>query len=65
VRFGGDDDMTRRVIAGVQKDGTCWLGGTTWQDRAAMRISFSNWATSDEDVKRSADAILRVASRSC
>ena len=60
VRFGGDDDMTRRVIAGVQKDGTCWLGGTTWQDRAAMRISFSNWATSDEDVKRSAEAIVRV-----
>ena len=43
VRFGNDDDLTRAVIAGVQEEGTCWLGGTTWQTLAAMRISFSNW----------------------
>jgi glutamate/tyrosine decarboxylase-like PLP-dependent enzyme len=60
VRFGDDDELTRRVIAGVQEDGTCWLGGTTWQGLGAMRISFSNWATSEDDVRRSADAILRV-----
>ena len=60
VRFGNDDDLTRRVIAGVQQDGTCWLGGTTWQDKAAMRISVSNWATTEEDAARSAEAILRV-----
>jgi glutamate/tyrosine decarboxylase-like PLP-dependent enzyme len=60
VRFGNDDDTTRAVIAGVQQEGTCWLGGTTWQGRAAMRISFSNWATSDEDVARSGEAVLRV-----
>jgi glutamate/tyrosine decarboxylase-like PLP-dependent enzyme len=60
VRFGGDDDLTRAVIAGVQEEGTCWLGGTTWQGLAAMRVSFSNWATGEEDVARSAAAILRV-----
>ncbi|HYK04473.1 MAG TPA: pyridoxal-dependent decarboxylase [Thermoanaerobaculia bacterium] len=60
VRFGNDDDVTRAVIAGVQEEGTCWLGGTTWQGRAAMRISISNWATNAEDVERSASAILRV-----
>lgn len=60
VRLGDDDELTRRVIAGVQEDGTCWLGGTTWQGLGAMRISFSNWATSEEDVRRSAEAILRV-----
>ena len=60
VRFAGDDDVTRRVIAGVQQDGTCWLGGTTWQDKAAMRISVSNWATTADDAARSAEAILRV-----
>jgi glutamate/tyrosine decarboxylase-like PLP-dependent enzyme len=60
VRFGDDDELTRRVIAGVQQDGTCWLGGTTWQDKAAMRISVSNWSTTEEDAARSADAILRV-----
>jgi glutamate/tyrosine decarboxylase-like PLP-dependent enzyme len=62
VRFGDDDEVTRSVVTGVQKEGTCWLGGTTWQGQAAMRISFSNWATSEEDVTRSAEAILRVAS---
>jgi glutamate/tyrosine decarboxylase-like PLP-dependent enzyme len=60
VRFGDDDDLTRAVVTGVQQDGTCWLGGTTWQDRAAMRVSVSNWATSEEDVARSAAAIARV-----
>ncbi len=60
VRFGGDDEVTRRVVTGVQQEGTCWLGGTTWQEKAAMRISVSNWATTEEDAARSADAILRV-----
>jgi glutamate/tyrosine decarboxylase-like PLP-dependent enzyme len=60
VRFGDDDDLTRAVVAGVQEDGTCWLGGTTWQGVAAMRISVSNWATSEDDIARSAAAIARV-----
>jgi glutamate/tyrosine decarboxylase-like PLP-dependent enzyme len=63
VRFGDDDDLTRRVIAGVQEEGTCWLGGTTWQGKAAMRISVSNWSTSEEDARRSAEAIVRVWKR--
>jgi glutamate/tyrosine decarboxylase-like PLP-dependent enzyme len=57
----GDDDTTRRVIEAVQSDGTCWLGGTVWRARAAMRISVSSWATTAEDVERSLDAIIRVA----
>jgi glutamate/tyrosine decarboxylase-like PLP-dependent enzyme len=60
VRFGNDDDLTRSVVAGVQEEGTCWLGGTTWQGKAAMRISISNWATTAEDVERSARAIAGV-----
>ena len=59
VRFGDSDELTRAVIARVQSEGTCWLGGTTWQEKAAMRISVSNWATSEEDVEKSAAAILR------
>lgn len=57
----GDDDRTRQVIARVQADGTCWLGGTVWKDRALMRISVSNWATTADDVDRSVEAILRCA----
>jgi glutamate/tyrosine decarboxylase-like PLP-dependent enzyme len=49
------------VVAAVQADGTCWLSGTQWNGGHAMRISVSNWRTTDEDVERSAAAILRVA----
>ena len=57
----GDDETTRRIIGDVQREGTCWAGGTTWRGRAAMRISVSSWATSDADVEASIAAILRVA----
>jgi glutamate/tyrosine decarboxylase-like PLP-dependent enzyme len=57
----GDPDRTRRVIAAIQRDGTCWCGGTTWQGHVAMRISVSSWATTDRDVERSLDAMLRAA----
>jgi glutamate/tyrosine decarboxylase-like PLP-dependent enzyme len=53
------DARTRAVIAGVQRDGTCWLSGTTWQGRAAMRFSVSGWETTEDDIDRSAAAILR------
>jgi glutamate/tyrosine decarboxylase-like PLP-dependent enzyme len=61
VRFGDDDEATRATIAAVQDDGTCWLSGTVWQGRAAMRISVSNWRTTKDDVERSAAAILEAA----
>jgi glutamate/tyrosine decarboxylase-like PLP-dependent enzyme len=69
VRFsppgGGDraatDAFTRAVIAAVQADGTCWLGGTTWHGMAAMRISVSNWSTTEADADMSVAAILRCA----
>ena len=57
----GDPETTNRIIAAIQKEGTCWCGGTTWQGQTAMRISVSSWATTDEDVDRSIEAILRVA----
>jgi glutamate/tyrosine decarboxylase-like PLP-dependent enzyme len=61
VRFGDDDELTRATIAAVQEDGTCWLSGTVWQGKAAMRISVSSWRTSDDDVECSAAAILEAA----
>ena len=60
VRFG-DDGRTARVIAGVQQEGTCWAGQTTWHGVTAMRISVSSWATTAEDVEQSLAAMLRVA----
>jgi glutamate/tyrosine decarboxylase-like PLP-dependent enzyme len=57
VRFGDDDAATNAVIARVQDDGTCWLGGTVWHGLAAMRISVSGWQTAEDDADRSAAAI--------
>src|SRR5215475_6986292 len=59
----GDDETTRRVIEAVQADGTCWCGGTMWQGRAAMRVSVSSRATTEDDVERSIDAMIRIARR--
>ncbi|HEU4531212.1 MAG TPA: pyridoxal-dependent decarboxylase [Steroidobacteraceae bacterium] len=55
----GSDERTRRIIEAVQRDGTCWCGGTVWQGRAAMRISVSSWATTEADVEVSIAAIRR------
>jgi hypothetical protein len=57
----GDLDRTDAIIEAVQRDGTCWVGGTTWRGRRLIRISVSSWATTDADIDRSAEAILRAA----
>src|SRR5262249_11330386 len=57
----GSAEKTQQVIAGVQREGTCWCGGTQWQGHTAMRISVSNWQTTEEDVDRSLEAMVRIA----
>jgi glutamate/tyrosine decarboxylase-like PLP-dependent enzyme len=57
----GSAEVTNEVMRRVQEDGTCWCGGTVWQGKAAMRISVSSWATTDEDVEESLAAITRIA----
>jgi glutamate/tyrosine decarboxylase-like PLP-dependent enzyme len=59
VNGRGADEVTRDVIGRVQADGTCWAGGAVWQGRQVMRVSVSNWSTTEHDIDRSADAILR------
>jgi glutamate/tyrosine decarboxylase-like PLP-dependent enzyme len=59
----GTPEQTQRTIAAVQQDGICWCGGTVWKGRTAMRISVSNWSTTDADVEQSIDAILRAAQK--
>ena len=60
----GPPEVTREVIRRLQEEGTCWCGGTLWQEKAAMRISVSSWATTESDVERSLEAMLRIA-REC
>jgi glutamate/tyrosine decarboxylase-like PLP-dependent enzyme len=57
----GDAETTHNVVTELQTEGTCWCGVTVWQGRTAMRISVSSWATTDVDVERSLDAMLRIA----
>lgn len=57
----GSAETTQEVIRRVQEEGTCWCGGTVWHAKTAMRISVSSWATTEADVEKSADAVVRIA----
>ncbi len=61
VRFADDDAETDRVVEEVQASGECWMGATTWHGKRQMRISVSNWCTTEADVDRSVKAILQAA----
>jgi len=60
----GDAKTTHEVIRRIQEEGTCWCGATEWQGKTAMRISVSSWATTEADVDRSLEAMVRIA-RAC
>lgn len=60
ARFG-DDAHTDAVIDAVQRDGTCWLGGTTWRGSRWIRVAVSNATTTAADVDASVAAVLRAA----
>ena len=57
----GDAERTNKMIAALQEEGTFWAGGTVWQGQSAMRISVSSWATTEEDIDRSLEAVERIA----
>ncbi|MFI6039506.1 pyridoxal phosphate-dependent decarboxylase family protein [Streptomyces sp. NPDC051315] len=57
----GDDGRTERVLTRLLDEGTTWISGSTWHGRRVMRISVSNWSTTDADVTRALDAIRRAA----
>ena len=51
------EDITQQVIDAVQRSGECWMSGTTWRGRPAMRVSVVNWQTTAADVDRSVRAV--------
>jgi glutamate/tyrosine decarboxylase-like PLP-dependent enzyme len=57
----GEPGRTQQVIQAIQQEGTLWCGSTVWQGQTAMRISVSSWATTDADVERCLETILRIA----
>jgi hypothetical protein len=56
----GDADTTERMVKRLQEEGTCWLGATTWRGEPLLRISVSNWSTTEEDVDQTVEAIARA-----
>jgi len=60
---GDADAATQAALKLVQDERVCWLGGSRWHDMEAMRISVSNWSTTDADIDRSAESIIRAARR--
>ncbi len=59
----GSDARTQEVIDAMMRDRTAWLSGSRWQGRTVLRVSVSNWSTTQEDVERSLDALRRAAER--
>jgi glutamate/tyrosine decarboxylase-like PLP-dependent enzyme len=57
----GSTELNQRIMQGILADGTCWCGVTHWQGRSAIRISVSSWRTTPDDVERSLEAIIRIA----
>ena len=56
----GDMELTKTIIKKIQDDGTCWCGGTVWHGITAMRISVSSWMTTEKDVERCAEVIIKI-----
>jgi aromatic-L-amino-acid decarboxylase len=57
----GSAERTFEVVRRIQEDGICWCGSTVWQGQTAMRISVSSWVTTEADVEKSLDAMIRIA----
>ena len=58
--FGSDErtqEVTRRLLA----DGTAWMSGSRWRGKSVLRISVSNWSTTDDDVRRSLESLRDAA----
>jgi glutamate/tyrosine decarboxylase-like PLP-dependent enzyme len=55
-RVGGGE--VADAVARIQDEGVCWLGGTVFRGRPAIRVSVSNWSTTPEDITRSAASIV-------
>jgi glutamate/tyrosine decarboxylase-like PLP-dependent enzyme len=56
----GSDQRTEEVVRRLLADGTAWMSGSTWQNRSVLRISVSNWSTTENDVQRSLDAVRKA-----
>jgi len=56
----GSDERTEEVVRRLLADGTAWMTGSTWRGQSVLRISVSNWSTTENDVQRSLDAVRKA-----
>jgi len=56
----GTDQRTKEVVRRMLEDGTAWMTGSTWHEQSVLRISVSNWSTTENDVERSLDAVRKA-----
>ena len=56
------DKNINQIVDAIEQDGTCWVGGTTWKGKKAIRISVSSYSTTKEDVYQSVEAMDKIVS---
>ena len=59
-RFASDEE-TVGVLRRVQDSGDVWMSGTTWDGRRAIRVSVSNWQTTEEEIALALSAFREAA----
>jgi len=57
-----EEEQTKNALHYIQQSGDCWLGGTIWNGKAAIRISISSWRTSEQDILKTI-AIFEAAKK--
>ena len=55
------DEQTQDVITRLMADGTAWVTGSRWREHAVLRVSVSNWSTTEADVAVTLDSLRRAA----
>ena len=56
-----DDRRTDEVLARVQEEGRVWMSGTVWDGRRAIRLSVSNWQTTQDEIELAAREFANAA----
>lgn len=56
---GETDEETQKLISYIQNSRQSWLGGTSWRNKAAIRISICSWMTTEQDIKILLDLFKR------
>ncbi len=54
------DGRTQEVCAELTGSGEVWMSPSRWQDRDVVRVSVSNAATTEDDVRRTVAAVRRA-----